>query len=335
MNRDTVTDCEIGKKSMQFVILLAEASSALAMSEHIPAISAMHTFLLKTLAYRLKDASMARTLKVKDAIDMLPLDDRLIGRKLFENFLDAWECLRIFFQTFDICRRENQAAREILHLTADNTVVSFLVEVERTEIHESQLALMLQTRLLKQISDILSSPVLVSLRSDDKFNSYQYLSEELQSDSLTNLSLNDSMDLLLTGPCKIGVNSTEDSSFDHLVRCYSSWESPSLEGLKEQWYHQILSIDNIGVKVGHDVEKIQKTARKEIARENQQADHDSGRVLCPGCFNVYERINGCDALTCGSYLPHTTGQNRQGTCGMDINVVTHRFVCFLSAHSGI
>lgn len=321
-----MADCEMETKSMQLVLLLAEASSALAMNVHIPSIAAMHTFLLEKLAYRLKDASTARTLKVKDAIDNLPLDDRLIGRNLFENFLDAWECLRMQFQTFDICMRENQAAREIPLLTADNTVVSYLIEVERTETHESQLALMFQTRLLKLISDILSSPVLISLRSNDKFNPYEYLSGDLQSDSLTNLSFNDSMHLLLTGPGKIGVNITEDSRLDRLVRCYSSWESPSLEGLKEQWYQQTLSVDELEMKGGQDVEQIQRIAREEIARENQQADHNSGRVLCPGCFNVYERIDGCNVLTCGSYLPHTTGQNRKGTCGRDISADTHRFV---------
>jgi hypothetical protein len=134
------------------------------------------------------------------------------------------------------------------------------------------------------------------------------------------------MHLLLTGPVKVGVNPTGDSSLDHLVRCYSSWESPSLEGLKEQWYHQTLSVDELEMKGGQDVEEIQRIAREKIARENQQADHNSGRVLCPGCFNVYERIDGCSALTCGSYLPHTTGQNREGTCGMNISVDTHRFV---------
>lgn len=309
-----------------FALLLVEASPLLAMNVHIPVLTSMNAFLLEKMGYRLKDITVARTLLVKDAINKLPFDDRLIGRKLFEKFLLTWDCLRNFFQTFDICRRENQAAREIPHLTADNTFVSYLVEVETSEIHESLPALMLETRLLKLTSDILSSPVLMSLRSDSSFNPYQHLSGELQSDSLTSLSLNDSMQFLLTGLSAIGDNPTRDASLEHLMRCYSSWESPSSDILKEQWCHQILSIEEIGINGGHDVEGIQRIAREKIARENQQADHDSGCALCPGCSNVYERIDNCNILTCGSFIAHTHGQNREGTCGMDINVVTHRFV---------
>jgi hypothetical protein len=99
-------------------------------NRHIPAMAAMYAFVRDKLAFRLTDAAQARSLLMETAIETLLLTgDKLTGRRVFTAFLSAWEALRRQFGTFDICNRENRAARQIPELTKANVCVGHLVEL--------------------------------------------------------------------------------------------------------------------------------------------------------------------------------------------------------------
>jgi hypothetical protein len=305
-------------KAAAFVCMLAthEMSSALAMNVHIPAILSIYTFLRDRLDFRLKDVTVARTLLVVDAIDALPLEDRILGKKIFQDFLAAWAILKNHFRTFDICGREVQAAREIPALTSETTYVSMLVEMEGAEVHESLPAMILETKLLKLTSQVLRHNTLESLAGDELFNRHEYLTDSVRSENITCLPRHTPPQLLLTGP--YGTSSRGEENLNRIAACYSTWSSHSDPPVYAHWMtREADSASTVAL------------IKDKMARDNQMNAHRWGMVLCPGCGNRFERASGCNHITCGNHLNAYAGQNglapvAKGTCGMQLDAVTHR-----------
>lgn len=320
MQNKTKYICPLQRAAMEFVRMIAtpEMSRALRMNAHIPILAAMHTFLTNHLAYRLMDISIARTLLVVDAIDKLPLEDRLVGRKLFRDFLDAWESLRGEFISFDVCGREVQAAREIPQLSSKSTYVSMLVEMGGTDVHESMSAMMLETRLLKLTSEVLSNPAVVNLRASVSFNRYQYLAEDPRSESISCLSMNSPLQLLVTGP--IGAPSLRDDEYlNHTIACYSTWKPTSGPPLLPSCTDSARVSDTATLL---DV-------KYQMARNNQLSAHEMSLILCPRCNNKFLRAGGCEHVTCGNHADPYAGKKNlpvvaAGTCGMQLDANIHR-----------
>jgi hypothetical protein len=298
------------RKAAEFVGMFAapEMLKALAMNVHIPVVLSMHAFLRDRLAYRLTDISVARTLLVVEAIDKLPIDDRLLGRKLFRDFLEAWDSLRSHFRTFDICGREAQAAREIPALTPENTYVSMLVEMEGAEVHESLPAMIVETRLLKLTSQVLRHNALVTLAADALFNQHEFLAGAVRTESVSCLSLLAPPQLLLTGP--------QDGHFDRVAACYSTWIA-----------HSDRPVMNKATSVNND--SAVRQMKDSMARNFQEEAHKMGMILCPRCGNRFERASGCEHVTCGNHENPYAGDGglppvAAGTCGMQLNANIHR-----------
>lgn len=305
-------------KAAEFVRMLgsAEMSKDLAMNAHIPTILSLYSFLRHRLAFRLTDISVARTLLVTDAIDMLPEDDRQIGRKLFSDFLGAWEILRSYFETFDVCGRELGAARAIPALTDMTAFVSMLVEVEDTEVHESLPAMMLETRLIKLTNRVLRHDALVTFAADVALNRHGHLSKEISSEGVSRLSQHAPQRLFLTGPHGAPGGAQH---FDAVMACYSTWLPDSARPVMPT----LLNSATL------DAETALLDLKEAMARECQQNAHEWGMILCPRCSNVFERASGCEHLTCGNTLAPYAGTAEPhlaalGTCGMLLNANTHR-----------
>ena len=268
-------------------------ASALALNCYIPDLISMYHFVREKLSYRLRSEMEARQLTIEAALDLLPAHERAEGTMLFKQFLKAWEVLRSHFHTFDICAREVAAAADIPYLTNQRgrrpTLVSDLVELVGSSEHESMIALMLEKRLLKKVNDALSSDVISRLRSNEDFNSREYLSDsQLHSEDLSRLCADSiGMDLratLLTG-------SRDDA-------------------IKQQLYdyciaHVTYSADELSIPVDVDTSDLVdfeaefKRNREAAARAAQTAAHDAGLVVCPQCRMLSERMNGCEHLRCG------------------------------------
>ena len=318
LSNRVIYSCPTQQSAMEFVRMIAtpEMLGALAMNAHIPVLVSMHRFLKDQLAYRLRDISTARTLLVSDAIDRLPLEGRLGGRKLFREFLDAWESLRKEFTSFDICGGEVQAAREIPPLCEKSTFVSMLVEVEKGDVHESMPARMLETRLLKLTSQFLSNAALVNLRANKVFNYHEFLTEEPRSENISRLFLDTPQQLLLSGPSS--ASTRDDEYFNRTVAKYSSWKATSAAP------HLPYSIKKTPTVI-YNLQLMKENA----ARDNQLEAHNRGEVLCPGCNNAFDRASGCDHVTCGNaHNPYGGNSNlpptRAGYCGMQLSVISNR-----------
>jgi hypothetical protein len=300
----------VQRKAAEFVGMFAapEMLKALAMNVHIPVVLSMHAFLRDRLAYRLTDISVARTLLVVEAIDKLPIDDRLLGRKLFRDFLEAWDSLRSHFRTFDICGREVQAARDIPALTPENTYVSMLVEMEGAEVHESLPAMIMETRLLKLTSQVLRHNALETLAADALFNQHEFLAGAVRTESVSCLSLLAPPQLLLTGP--------QDGHFDRIAAFYSTWIA-----------HSDRPVMNKAISVNND--SAVRQMKDKMARDFQEEAHKMGMILCPRCGNRFERASGCEHVTCGNHENPYAGNGglqpvAPGTCGMQLNANMHR-----------
>ena len=305
-------------KAAEFVRMLgsAEMSKDLAMNAHIPTILSLYSFLRHRLAFQLTDISVARTLLVTDAIDMLPEDDRLVGRKLFSDFLGAWEILRSYFGTYDVCGRELGAARAIPALTDMTAFVSMLVEVEDTEVHESLPAMMLETRLIKLTNRVLRHDALVTFAADVALNRHGHLSKEIRSEGVSCLSQHAPQRLFLTGPHGASGGAQH---FDAVMACYSTWLPDSARPVMPTPLNSATL----------DAETALLDLKEAMARECQQNAHEWGMILCPGCSNVFERASGCEHLTCGNTSAPYAGTAEPhlaalGTCGMLLNADTHR-----------
>ena len=310
--------CPTQQNAMEFVRMIAAPKmlGALKMNAHIPVLVSMHRFLKDHLAYRLKDISTARTLLVSDAIDRLPLDDRLAGRKLFREFLDAWESLRKEFVSFDICGGEVEAAREIPPLSNKSTFVSMLVEVEGGDVHESMPARMLETRLLKLTSQFLSNSALVNLRAEKFFNYHEFLAEEPRCEKISRLFLDTPEQLLVSGSS--GAQTREDEYFNCTVARYSSWQATSAAP------NLPYSVERASTVI-YNLELMKENA----ARHNQLEAHKRGEVLCPRCNNAFLRESGCEHITCGNVHDPYAGRGnlpptREGYCGMQLCAVGNR-----------
>jgi hypothetical protein len=305
-------------KAASFVNMLAtrEMSSALAMNVHIPVILSIYTFLRDRLAFRLKDVTVARTLLVIDAIDALPLDDRILGKKIFRDFLDAWAILKNHFHSFDICGREVQAAREIPALTPETTYVSMLVEMEGAEVHESLPAMIVETRLLKLTSQVLRHNALESLAGDEQFNTHEYLTGPVRSENVACLPRHTPPQLLLTGP--YGTSSSGEEDINRIAACYSTWSSHSDVPVYAHWMTRKADSSSTVAQI-----------MDKMARDNQMNAHTWGMILCPGCGNRFERASGCEHVTCGNPLVPYAGNSGhapvvKGTCGRQLDANTHR-----------
>ena len=300
-------------RAMEFVRMIAtpQMLGALAMNTHIPVLVSMHRFLKDHLAYRLRDISTARTLLVSDAIERLPLEDRLVGRKLFREFLDAWENLRKEFTSFDICGGEVQAAGEIPTLCEKSTFVSMLVEVERGDVHESMPAMMLETRLLKLTSQFLSNAALVQLRANEVFNYHEFLAEVPRCEKISQIFIDTPQQLLLSGPSS--ASTRDDEYFNRTVACYSTWKSTSAA---PHLPYSIKETPSVIYNLRLIIEK--------NARDNQTDAHNKKFVVCPHCKNMFQWTCGCATLTCGNPLnPHAGERNLPPTraefCGKEFN----------------
>ena len=305
-------------KAVAFVSMLAtqEMSSSLAMNVHIPVILSIYTFLRDRLAFRLKDITVARTLLVIDAIDALPIDDRILGRKIFEDFLTAWAAVRNHFHTFDICGREVQAAREIPALTPETTYVSMLVEMEGADVHESLPAMIVETRLLKLTTQVLRHNTLETLAGDETFNRHEYLTGPVRSESVACLPHNTPLQLLLTG--SYGTSSRGEEDFNRMAANYSTWNSLSDPPAYVNWSAHSADSASIVAQI-----------RDKMAKDNQMNAHTWGMILCPSCNNRYERASGCSHVTCGNPNNAYAGRSKlapvtKGTCGMQLDAETHR-----------
>lgn len=278
------------------MMLDLDRTASLAASIHIANVLAMQKFVQEKIAFRLRDEDEVRSLLVEKALSLLPTAEEQEGRKLFKKFLDSWEALRRLFATFNICGREVQAAAAIPPLSDEfgenPTRLAHIVEVSGADEHESMPARMLEQRLLKQINDTLSHELLVSLRADKEFNSFEHLADrEAPEELLSKLSLaQDSSDNLLTGH--------SSDTLDDFIMCHAQWCCTSGEVIVPTTEDEGPTIDFVVAM---------QQARENAARESQLAAHIAGYVLCPNCGMLNERISGCDQLLCGSpYDPHAS-----------------------------
>ena len=305
----------------QFVDI--DFNNNLYMNTYIPTICALVHFVKDNFSNRLTEEE-CRTVPFDDLLDMLPLLEREQGQRLFKDFLGGWSKMKSIFQTYVVCPREVAGAAELPILTdrygERPTTAADFVEIraasDRTAVHESSAARILEQRLLQQIAKVLTGDLLVGFREDKQFNKLNWLLEsDVKIIELESLGTRSGVgtNLLLTG---LEESRLKKNRLERLVHIFSSWVSDTAAPVASA----DVAIETV------DIAAMIRESQYEEAFQNQTFAHADGMVICPNCGLLGRRGDGCNHLQCGFAQRSSDNQGYRAPigCGMGMDVNANR-----------
>ena len=311
------------------LMLDRESRADLQMNTYIPQLVRAYEYARTAFAYRYTE-SEALVTPFEIAVSVLPPGQRAAGERIRDEFLDAWEKLRLQFDEFEQCAGELEDARKIPTLVrfpppeSAMLCVAHLVELSLSPGEEASnpCGKILQRRLLPSIHKVLvggsNEDTIAQLRGNDGTSLNHrslLLDENLLVSSLKDLPAHpaDAVRWLVTGsfarPPNTGSIHDDDIYIAQLVAGAAS-RVPVVDGGSS-------SGSSAAAPPTADVslaDIIQQQAYAE-GRELQKHAHDNRWLMCPACGNVSVFYEGCSSVACGKHAADKEQLRNTYGCG--------------------